>query len=215
MGLVWWLDWEFMKQNYIRYESAQNGSGIYPVWNKMLNRCVILDCLKASCVFVRHVITVIVLWNRRIKAIKYWYDAHSAFYRLMCISGKSSSLWLLSSFCFLGFGLLQVTGRALPCHESWPPGHHPPLLLQLMDLQLVQRWQTASGPSSAMLRRSAHTQTVLKHKLYHKAQGCSSLRVKPIYAFKLMDPLFFIFKQQRHIAGHFSATPFFVRCNVV
>lgn len=114
MGLVWWLDWEFMKQNYIRYESAQNGSGIYPVWNKMLNRCV------------RHVITVIVLWNRRIKAIKYWYDAHSAFYRLMYISGKSSSLWLLSSFCFLGFGLLQVTGRALPCHESWPPGHHPP-----------------------------------------------------------------------------------------
>ena len=79
MGLVWWLDWEFMKLNYIGYESAQNGSRICPVWNKMLNSCVILDCLRARCVFVRHVITFIVLWNWIIKAIKYWYDAHSAF----------------------------------------------------------------------------------------------------------------------------------------
>lgn len=57
------------------------------------------------------------------------------------------------------FGLQQVTGWALPCHERWSPGHNPRLFLQLMDQHLVRRWQTASGPSSAMLRWSADTRT--------------------------------------------------------
>lgn len=53
------------------------------------------------------------------------------------------------------FGLLQVTGWAPLCHESWPSGHNFPLLRQLMVLQLAQRWRTASLPSSTVLWWSA------------------------------------------------------------
>lgn len=118
-----------------------------------------------NCCYLQH----LVILTQTLFSLLSWYRWYNGLF------SYCTCLHHLACYSFSSCSLSFFRGRSAsggwwdgPCHEKWPSRHQLPCCVQLMDLLLVQRWPTASGPSFVMSPRSVDAQ---QHAVQTRGHG--------------------------------------------